>query len=1060
MRRGGRVDEGTRLEIARTPKGVPGVRIPPSPFLILIILFNFLFAERLFIKKDINPKEVYLYSKIIKNFTKYKSRRNKKIYFPKLTFNKKIDTIKVLALRVEFAEDNDPLTTGNGKMDLVGFLTEKDGLYYDPPHTKKYFENLLLSLRNYFWHNSLGKLHIEFKVMPEGVLEAYQLPYPMKYYGDTMWKVPPYYDFQGVEMGLCRLMEDALTIADRDTNINFSDYDYFIIFHAGSCAQTDIKEDSPFDLWAATINSEALEYYLGKPDIEVDEGQTKIDIACILPEMTRQDGVMIGMLGLLAHEFAHLLGAYDLYDVTGNSMGVGGFSLMGYGGWLGGYNCPSGIIPSQLDPFHKILFGFVSPKIINLPKDSLPCFVMSMDSLLFSQRETLPFIYKIPISQDEYFLIENRQTDVHQKDTIEVKRENGVVIGVKDGEYDFFLPGSGILIWHIDEKVIEEYGPYNAININPDHKGVDLVEADGIQDFDRFIYYDSYEIFGSQYDPFFKGGFLDSLTEKTNPASDGYYGKNYYRFYIHSPPETLMFFSFQNRLLRKELIKNFPSPLLSPLVADLNNDGTKEIIVPCSTGTIYAYEPDGNPYLGYEILCELPFELTCDLSIGDINGDGNLEIIGLAYNRLIAIDAFGNGLFDLFLNGEVKSEALLYDIDNDNKKEIIVGTDKGYLYIINGEGIIKEGFPIKLTGKIKLTPAINSSHIFVLTDNNWLYKINFNGEIENNFPKVLSYSPFSSPSSPIIFDFDGDGKEEILSLVPIDLNYQLILMDLNGNEKYHSQKIMEYPSFSSLAIGDINQDGFYDVIIFAKNKVFAFNYNLTLIENFPIVFDSLYLKEIILNGYSFYEEEAFHLYTSPIIGDFNGDKIPDIFIGLPDYGVSINKNERLFTTGGIKTIPFLTDIDNDSFSELVITTDKNFLYVYNLFGKEEDIFWKTKLNNLTRDGKITKKLEKKILSQKNLISSFYIYPNPITVNDKKGYLRFQLNKEVAEVKIEIYDFSFKKLKTINFRTTNGLLANEIEIDIKDFKSGVYFLRLEVSSQKEKEIKYYKFGIVQ
>lgn len=1069
-RRGGRVDEGTRLEIANPQKSGSGVRIPPSPFFIFIIIFNFLFSESYIIKKNKILREPNFYPEIIQRFSKYRSRRNKNIYsLPKrLCINRKsIDTIKVLALRVEFLEDNDTLTTGNGKMDLMGFLTEEDGLYYDPPHTKKYFENLLLGLRNYFWHNSLGKLHIEFKVMPEGVLEAYQLPHPLKYYGDTMWKWPNY-DFRGVEMGLCRLMEDAFTIADQDTNINFSDYDYFIIFHAGSCAQTDIKGNSPFDLWAATINSEALEYYLGKPYIEVDNGRKKIDIACILPEMTRQDtlyngminyGGMMGMLGLLAHEFVHLLGGYDLYDVSGYSMGVGGWSLMGYGGWLGSYDCPPGIIPSYLDPFHKILFGFIEPKIINLSIESLPCFTMCMDSLLFSQKETLPFIYKIPISEDEYFLIENRQTDVYKKDTIVVKRENGVVIGVEDGEYDFFLPGSGILIWHIDEKIIKEYGPYNAININPTHKGVDLIEADGIQDFDKFIYGDYYEIVGSKYDPFFKGGFLDSLTENTDPNSDSYYGKTFYRFYIHSEPDTIMYFSFQNKLLIKELTKKFFEPLLSPLAIDLNCDGKKEVIIPCSTGVIYAYESDGTPYLGYEILCQLPSEITVDLSIGDITGDSLLEIIIPSYNRLVVIDAFGNFLFDLFLNGEIKSEVLLYDINNDNKKEIIVGTEKGYLYVINGEGRIKENFPIKLMGKIKLTPAICDSQIVVLTDDNQLYLVSLNGSTKITSPISLSRSPFSPPSSPIVFDFDDDGNKEILLLIPINLNYKLFIISSDGNIKYSSREIMEYPSFSSLAIGDINNDGNYDIIVFSKNKIFAFNYNLTLINNFPIVFDSTYLKETILDGYLFYEEIPFCFYTSPIIGDFNGDEICDIFVGLPNFGFSINNKQKLFTIGGIKTVPFVTDLDNDSFTELILTTDNNYLYVYKTFGKENNIFWQTKLATTERDGRVLKKLERKIFTaDKSIISYLYIYPNPITINDQRGYLRFYLTKEIKEAKIEIYDFSFKKVWEDKIKNLK-IIDNEYEIDVRKFKTGVYFLKLETEYQNNKEIKYYKFGIV-
>jgi len=49
------------------------------------------------------------------------------------------DTVRVLCLRVEFQEDTTPLTTGNGKMDTLGFLSPDSGLFYDPPHFKRYF---------------------------------------------------------------------------------------------------------------------------------------------------------------------------------------------------------------------------------------------------------------------------------------------------------------------------------------------------------------------------------------------------------------------------------------------------------------------------------------------------------------------------------------------------------------------------------------------------------------------------------------------------------------------------------------------------------------------------------------------------------------------------------------------------------------------------------------------------------------------------------------------------------------------------------------------------------
>src|SRR5690606_4510240 len=68
----------------------------------------------------------------------------------------------------------------------------------------------------------------------------------------------------------------------------------------------------------------------------------------------------------------------------------------------------------------------------------------------------------------------------------------GVIIDVD--EFDWALPGSGILIWHIDEKVINEKIAENKINNDKSRRGVDLEEADGIQEIGEIFF----NIFGDQ----------------------------------------------------------------------------------------------------------------------------------------------------------------------------------------------------------------------------------------------------------------------------------------------------------------------------------------------------------------------------------------------------------------------------------------------------------------------------------------------------------------------------------------------------------------------------------
>ena len=57
---------------------------------------------------------------------------------------------------------------------------------------------------------------------------------------------------------------------------------------------------------------------------------------------------------------------------------------------------------------------------------------------------------------------------------------SGVWLSVE--HYDAYIPGSGILVWHINDDIIARKRYENAINNDLYRRGIDLLEADGIQD--------------------------------------------------------------------------------------------------------------------------------------------------------------------------------------------------------------------------------------------------------------------------------------------------------------------------------------------------------------------------------------------------------------------------------------------------------------------------------------------------------------------------------------------------------------------------------------------------
>lgn len=225
-------------------------------------------------------------------------------------------------------------------------------------------------------------------------------------------------------------------------------------------------------------------------------------------------------LGYMAREFLHLCGMPDFdgspQDVSPRHAGVGFWSLMGTGYMLGPSDPrtgePNGSVPCHPDPWTKMTLGWLEPKIAVAPgKVELP------------PVEKEPVVYKIPVRGDpeakEYFLLENRQR-----------------IG-----FDRYLPGTGLLIWHVDERVLESFtqpdGTYtNWLTKDPTHPFIRLVQADGknhlasltpvkpLPDGTRPLNLRGNN-HGDEGDPF-PGSALNRLfTKETNPAAlsfDGY----------------------------------------------------------------------------------------------------------------------------------------------------------------------------------------------------------------------------------------------------------------------------------------------------------------------------------------------------------------------------------------------------------------------------------------------------------------------------------------------------------------------------------------------------------
>lgn len=308
------------------------------------------------------------------------------------------------------------------------------------------------SVREYYREVSNNRVDIQGEIVGPVTLS-----HPMAYYANGQ-------SGRGNTLPNSRTMaQEAAQLAN--PLINFGNYDNdgdgyidaFIVIHAGTGAE---QSGSASDIWS-------VKWVLPSPFAA--DGKT-IYAFLTVPENCRT--------GVCAHELGHLLfGFPDLYDGVGTGEGIGNWCLMGGGSWNG---ATPGDRPAHPSAWCKLQQGWVT--VVNQTANanvSLP----DVKSSFKVHR-----LWKDGAAGSEYFLVENRQ---------------------KTG-FDDHLPGSGLLVWHIDDAV--------GSNTNEAHYKVALMQADGLRDLEQ-----SHNR-GDAGDPFPGSGNKRTFSASSTPNSNSYAG--------------------------------------------------------------------------------------------------------------------------------------------------------------------------------------------------------------------------------------------------------------------------------------------------------------------------------------------------------------------------------------------------------------------------------------------------------------------------------------------------------------------------------------------------------
>jgi hypothetical protein len=976
-----------------------------------------------------------------------------------------IHTIRLLAIMVEFQKDNDGQTTGDGTFQLTGSQEQID----PPPHDSTYFRNKIRFVENYFHKVSNGFLTITGFVVPQKIV----LPKQMADYS------PPTTGTDNSK--LAELAVDSWHIADSlSLGIDFSKYDVFVIFHAGVGRDIDLVSSlginpAPYDIPSLYLDATAFAAILGSSSGIPVHG-ANITNTIILPETESRDisGELnqLSINGLFVASVGSSLCLPDLFNTSNGRSGIGQFGLMDGAGIF----AFSGLFPPEPSAWEKIFLGWVVPKSIQSSGETVSLPAVGLASV------TQNIIYKIPITQSEYFLLENRNRDPEGNgqtltivkngaDTSQyfrtddtagfiyynVKKINGSVVDVENfdwavigdmtdgtGRYD----GGGILIWHIDENIIQAGLKSNTVNADIDHRGVELMEADGSKDIGQdYGSMDAGYGFenGSPLDCWFFGNpgtiykdigtlYKNIFDKNSFPNSNSHSGaaslitiKN---FSARSPNMTATV------EIDNSVLKRYPALSRAFIHAAAYPTSTKNhhLYLPLND-SIFAFQSDGKSLTNDTSGLFSGKRSSFGVAVHEQPGS---EIVASVQDSVLSIFRLtspnGQGTYDSpasitkTISSRFTTSPCFFDTT------IVVGTKSGMIYRFDSYGntISTNSSATDSVSSLAVLPLSSTTGEFVYSAGNKI----FNETVSADLPVTTNSWMLAAAFSP-------------------KGNY-VVAAERNGNrivsfDQSLSHKLFEVsvPGFAlqELAMADIDGDGEKDVIVQSATQISVLSRAGVVLDGFPI------------------QVRGTNEFTgTPLIVDFDGDGQLEIITFTNDGEMWVyNRNGKLLsgfpiqvTTPG-KSFPTVYR-DSSNLGGVVVLSENGSLDAFltsTIFTDKSLVWWQHLGDERHSNAEWTQTASHPLSFEFLPKSRVYNWPNPVYGHSTQ--IRYYTSED-ANITITILDLSGVKITELKGRGAAGV-DSEISWDVSKIQSGVYLARIEAQGATQNDVKIIKIAVV-
>lgn len=946
-------------------------------------------------------------------------------------FQGRPDTLKILAVMVEFQADTDPNTYGTGKFGTIYTQTYGDTILDPLPHDAQYFSNHLEFAANYFRKVSNGKMNIEYTVLPQVITVSKT----MRNYSPTPTNTS---DLSSEAEFAKEVWQSASGLTD------FSKYDLFTIFHAGVGRELTPPGSIGLerDLFSVYFGLSSLQNYLGGSfaGFPVNDGKYLIKNTLILPstESRELDGFTGKVLlelttnGLIVSSIMSHLGLPDLFNTEKGTSAIGRMGLMD-GESIFGYG---GIFPPEPSAWEKIYLGWAQP--VEVPLANKNYAVAAAQSAGLNDTTIL----KIPISSSEYYLIENRERDVKsdgsnltyklgnqtftfhsaKDDTgyqwYDVSRLRGVITDAD--EFDWAVPGNGIVIWHIDENIINAKIAEDKINSDIDHKGVGVVEADGIFDIGRQFTNILGETvtgqatqedmwYASNQSKFYENKFNDYTKPSAKSNSGAFSLLNLSDF---SAAGTKMSFKLSFGSPEVDLVSNTKLNLTAGnTFVNSASLSTGEFIFVVNGSRLTIYTFDGNPVRTFENFSAMP------VAVSEWNGS---MIVAGAEGKTVNVFCWGNSV-ETVRSFSIGSNITAVPVIGNSGSELkmFFGAEDGTVHnlSLNSSYEIVHGSAgdLKLADVAIRQICTDGNYIWALTSDSFVDEDGLNVQVPGAIKAVISKNSFGN-----------------FYIVVLSSGNQFTVISENGN--IVSQfKTPGGSNLTSFSMADLFGSGENFIMLNNARSLEVYNLIGKLADNFPSD-----------------NPQGTEFTGAPIAADLNNDGTPEIISAAADgnvYAFDAKEGKILpgFPISAGKSALWPLSFSGSSNLNLVMLNSTGNLYVWNLSKSAGKINWSGESGNPANTSFAGMASPGSAIADYFPESRAYNWPNPVYGNETN--IRYFVS-EPSDIKIKIFDLAGDLVAELNDQAQGGY-DNETKWNVSDIQSGVYFAHIEASSSNGK-----------